>query len=140
VIIGVSGKYKHYFMRRTFLLILLTLGLSCNRDNLTINKKHVNARVMLSSCGGTVLQFTDLSEPIGEDWLWFKNISGPLDTSNPAQIYPRCVTATNVPKERQTIGDTLKFTYMEPTGSSSVVCSIGGLPKTYISIDNLENR
>jgi hypothetical protein len=127
-------------MRRTILLLLLTVQLSCNRDDLVIDKNRVRARVMLTSCGGTVLQFTNLSKAVGKDWLWFKNINGPRDASNPAQVYPNCVTATDLPKERQTIGDTLEFTYKEPTGLSGVVCSIGGLPSIYISIDNLKSR
>lgn len=127
-------------MRRTVLLLLFTVTFSCKKDDLAINKNYVKARVMLNSCGGTVLQFVDSSTATGEDWLWFKDIRGPLDASNPAQVYPKCATATNVPKERQIVGDTLEFTYQEPIGSSSIVCSIGGLPRIYISIDNLKNR
>jgi hypothetical protein len=127
-------------MRRTILLLFLTVESSCSKDDLALNRNHVRARVMLSSCGGTVLQFIDATPARGKDWLWFKNLNGPFDAANPAQTYPRCITAFKVPKVRQIVGDTLDFTYDQITNPPGPICTIGGLPTVYISIDNLKSR
>lgn len=122
-----------------FLFTWLTalIAVSCSTRNVSVEDDYIQARVMYTSCGGTVLQFIDSTKTHGKDWLWFKNLNGPFDASNAAQVYPRCVTAFVIPKERQILGDTLRFTYETISNPPGSVCTIGGLPMTYVSIKRL---
>lgn len=126
--------------RITLIVLLLTFGVACSPEDLADNGNYVRARVMWPSCGGTVLQFIDSTTNAGKDWPWFKDLNEPIGSPNIAQVYPNCVSAFDIPRSRQVVGDTLEFTYRKLTGPSGLVCAIGGLPSAYISVKSLKTR
>ncbi len=128
-------------MKRVFLFMLLsTSAISCSNEDLALDGQAVKARVLYRSCAGTILQMVDQKSTVGKDWLWFTDPNGPQDGSNQAKVYPRCVSAFDIPTSRQVVGDTLEFTYKELAGPSGLVCAIGGLPAAYISVRELRGK
>lgn len=95
---------------------------------------------MRLTCAGTVLQFIDSTSTVGKDWLWFGNLNGPLDASNPVKVYPKCVSAFDIPGNRQITGDTIGFTYQELVNPPGLICAIGGLPNAHISVKSVKNK
>ncbi|WP_461137795.1 hypothetical protein [Spirosoma pomorum] len=134
-------KAKLICMRLTYLIVLfLVLCLSCSKEELALNGRHVKARVLYNSCAGTVIQWVQAPTSKGKEWLWFTNLGGPFDQSNPAKTYPDCVTAFDIPFDRLTVNDTIEFSYQELSSPPEVVCAIGGLPANYISVKGLKSK
>lgn len=128
-------------MKRVFLFVLfLAVALSCSKEDLALDGQAVKARVLYRSCAGTILQMLDAKSTIGKEWNWFTDLDGPFDRFNPGKVYPNCVSAFDIPTNRQLTGDTLEFTYKELTGPSGLVCALGGFPTAYISVKSLKNK
>ena len=134
-----KGLYRKPMTMRCILLIswFLLVSSGCSKETLDAGGDYVKARVMYVSCGGTVLQLLDSTSITGTNWRWFRNLTGPLDASNSPQDYRHCITAFDIPSDRETISDTLEFTYKKLSGPPSPICTIGGLPNAYISVRQL---
>ena len=137
-----KGLYRKPMTMRCILLIswFLLVSSGCSKETLDAGGDYVKARVMYVSCGGTVLQFIKSTNNLGKDWLWFKNKTGPFDSTNPAETYPECVTAFDIPAKSEVVGDTLEFTYSQLQSPRGTVCAIGGLPNVYISVRQLRKQ
>lgn len=128
-------------MRGGFPFVLLfAIAIGCSKDGLSANDRLVKARILYPSCAGTVVQFIDSTHTVGTNWRWFTNLKQPFDASNPIKFYPNSVSAFNIPTNKQVIGDTLEFVYEELNGPSGLVCALGGLPASYISVKKLKNN
>ncbi|SFF38114.1 hypothetical protein [Spirosoma endophyticum] len=119
-------------------LLFLLLSFSCKKEELALNGQSVKAQVLYRSCAGTILHWIDAPASKGQNWQWGTNPNAPVSTANPAKIYPNCVSAFDIPTDRQGLGDTLELTYKELAGPSGLVCGLGGLPTIYISVKQVK--
>ena len=117
-----------------FMAILFLFGTGCSENEVS---EIVTARILKPTCGGTVMQIVNGSFK-GEDWKFFSNLEGPLDTSNPAATYENVVLVGNVPLDRSIIGDTIQFSYIQGLTYGNY-CDIGGLPSLTISVETLKD-
>ena len=105
----------------------------CSSDEMP---EVITARVLQSTCRGTVMQLISASVE-GQSWKYYSNIKGPFDASNPITTYENCVLVSNVPPNRDIVGDTLLFTHSLGFKPGNY-CDLGGLPKPVISIETLK--
>jgi len=108
-----------------FILALLAL-VSCEKKT---EKTCPTARVMATTCAGSVLQFIGENESFGESW---KNI---LET--PELTYANCALAENLPTSFHK-GDTLNLNYVQVSRFTTAgLCELDSLPKTKIRITEI---
>ena len=110
--------------------IVIISSTSCERESNKLTCTTCpTAKIILYSCGGTVLQLLDSSN-IGETWSNF--------FETPILEYNDCVLAGNLPNTKSNVGDIISFNYkVVDNFSSGIFCDIGGLPKTKIEITDL---
>lgn len=127
-------------MRLPYLTALLVWACwSCSKEDLALNGQSVKAQVLYRSCAGTTLQWIETPTSKGQDWQWTTDPTAPASQTNPIKVYPNCVSAFDIPMEKQVVGDTLEFSYQEIKSPSGNVCSLGGLPTLYISVKHLKS-
>jgi hypothetical protein len=118
----------------SFIFMALLFGTGCSEKEVS---EIVTARILKPTCGGTVMQIINATFK-GEDWNFFVNLDGALDSSNPPTTYENAVLVGNVPLNRQISGDTLKFSYTQGLSGGNY-CDIGGLPKVVVSVQTITN-
>ncbi|MFB6342582.1 hypothetical protein ACE1ET_12710 [Saccharicrinis sp. FJH62] len=108
-----------------FVLALIAL-VSCEKKT---EKTCPTARVMATTCAGSVLQFIGENEPFGEAWI---NIF-----ESPGITYSNCALAENLPTDFHK-GDTLNLNYIQVSRFTTAgLCTLDSLPKTKIRITEI---
>jgi len=112
-----------------FLLILTLVLINCSREDKIAKEPDYVGKVILVSCGGTVIQLLN-SDTLGETWT--------NHFISPNLEYKNCVLVGNlnpsIAKSDTIFGLNFKFV---DSFSSGIFCDIGGLPKTKIEIQEL---
>ena|SRR5664279_911671 len=119
---------------KTFIKLLIIFGIlfcsaiSCKK--IPQKETSFTAKILLLSCGGTVIQFLDTDSIVGETWDNF--------FSNPVVIYTNCALVGNLPMRKFKEGETIGFNYEKVIFfKPGFFCDIGGLPKTKIEISDV---
>jgi hypothetical protein len=116
-----------YFKLLIFLEIAAIIGMSCENSEKT--KPDYIGKVILQSCGGTVMQLLD-PKNYGESWT--------NHYTDPTYTYENCVLVGNLSPSIAVIDTIIGFDFKPVTFfSQGNFCDIGGLPNTKIEIVKL---
>jgi len=114
--------------------IIVLTAFSCEKNSDESDKDdYMSGRIIKITCGGTVVQFIDTSQTIGETWNNY--------FVTPIVNYSNCVLVGNLSSGECSEEDTLYFNYRKVDSFTigGPWCDIGGLPKTKIEITDLFN-
>lgn len=128
-------------MERTMIAFILgssTFLANCDSQEANPKTNTAKARVLAYSCRGTVLEFIDYSEDIGENWTYFENIYPPHKSSDARVSYKRTVTAFGIPNNREVVGDTLEISFQQISQQPGPTCALGFGPNSLIKITRLK--
>ncbi|MEI6048443.1 MAG: hypothetical protein WCS03_06055 [Bacteroidota bacterium] len=119
---------------KTFIKLLIILGIVFSSavccKKIPQKETSSTAKIILLSCGGTVIQFLDSDSIVGETWDNF--------FSNPVVIYTNCSLVGNLAMSKFKEGDTINFNYEKVIFfETGIFCNIGGLPKIKIEISDV---
>ena len=118
-----------FFLSGLIILTYFSCEKDSNKQTSTTCPTCPTAKIIVYSCGGTVLQLLDSSN-IGETWSNF--------FETPILEYKDCVLAGNLPDSKSDVENIISFNYkVVDKFSSGFFCDIGGLPKTKIEITDL---
>ncbi|MFB6319171.1 hypothetical protein [Saccharicrinis sp. FJH54] len=116
-------------MKKFVFFLIITLFFSCENEP---EKTCPKARVLPTTCAGSVVQFISNNESFGENW---KNT---LET--PELTYSNCALVENLPSDFHK-GDTLNLNYVQVNRFTTAgLCTMDGLPKTKIRITEILNN
>ncbi|MFA5817754.1 MAG: hypothetical protein WC854_00560 [Bacteroidales bacterium] len=109
-------------------------------EKMSEKDNYSSGKIIKHTCGGTVLQFINTDDIIGETWRNFM-----VQYGEPVKSYPNCVLVGNlhtfIPANelREKEGDTIFFNYRKVDFFTvgGPWCLIGGLPKTQIEISDI---
>lgn len=123
--------------------IIAITAFTCEKISEKSEKEnYFSGKIIVFTCGGTVLQFINTDDIIGETWRNFM-----VQYGEPVKSYPNCVLVGNlhtfIPANelREKEGDTIFFNYRKVDFFTvgGPWCLIGGLPKTQIEISDFSH-
>jgi len=113
---------------------IFNMAFSCEKITEKSSEIYSTGKIIKITCGGTVLQFIDTDEIIGETWNnWM------VPQGSPIISYSNCVLVGHIPINEFIEGDTIfiKYNKVDFFTIGGPWCAIGGLPKTLIEISDM---
>jgi hypothetical protein len=121
--------------------IFICTAFSCEKISEKSEKENYSSgEIIVFTCGGTVIQFINTNQMIGETWNNFF-----VSPGSPVISYSNCVLVGNLHtffpanELKEKVGDTIFFKYdkVDFFTVGGPWCAIGGLPKTEIEISDI---
>lgn len=122
---------KVAFKFRLIFCILFCIGFCCKKiQQIPPKETFFTGKILLYSCGGTVIQFLTPDSLVGETWENF--------FSTQKVTYTNCALVGNFPMDKFHEGDSIGFNFEKVNYfKTGIFCDIGGLPKTKIEISDV---